>query len=165
MKTIPSYLIFCLLIIPFHSYAQKKNPVHIIAKEPVTMMDLGILKLNASLSRSKERDLRGATMAAKYNASKGTIDIKVSKPVKNASRSQCKKLVNSAKKVFLKPFGKKKVSNIHHYFLHEGTTYKNRINWKDLENHVVITGIVLTRKNYQESVYCQGKLMQNKVTY
>lgn len=154
-----------LLIISFHSYAQKNNPVHIIAMEPVTMMDLGIMRLNAGLRSTKQRSLRGATINARYNTGRGTIDIKVSMPVKKASRAQCKKLVDSAKKIILKPFGKKAVSTIHHYFQHEGIAYKNRISWKDLEKHVVITGLALTRKNYQESVYCQSRLMEQKVTY
>ncbi|MCK5387326.1 MAG: hypothetical protein KAJ39_09070, partial [Gammaproteobacteria bacterium] len=132
---------------------------------PVTMMDLGLLKLNSVLSNRTFPGLRGATIGANYNARRGTIDLKVSKPVKKASRKQCKKTINQAKKIFLKTSGKKKVANIHRYFKHEGTSYKNKINWKDLANHVVITGIVLTKKNYQHSVYCQSKLMRNKVTY
>jgi hypothetical protein len=104
-------------------------------------------------------------MFAKYNIKHGTIDLKVSKPVKKASRSQCKKLITNTRKVFVRPYGKKLVSNIHHYFHHEGTEYSRRINWHDLGNYVVITAIVLTKKNYQDSVYCQGKLMNKKVSY
>lgn len=164
MKTL-FFLIITLSLIPVLSSAGKNTPARIIAKEPVTMMDLGILKMNTHLSRTKQPGLRGATISAKYNASKGTIDIKVSKPVKKASKAQCKKLIKSLKIIFVKTFDKKKVSNIHYYFQHEGTAYTNRINWKDLPNHVVITGIVLTKKNYQHSVYCQSNLMKNKVTY
>ncbi len=160
-----SLLVASLLLTPFGVHAQKKTPAHIIAKEPVTMMDLGILRLNASLSGIKRRGLHGATIRAKYNAGRGTIDIKVSKPVKKASRSQCKNIINSTKKIFLKPYGKKKVSNIHSYFQHEGTAYSQRIKWKELANYVVITGIALTKKNYQDSVYCQSHLMKKKVTY
>jgi len=159
------YLIIALSLSPALSIAGKKTTASIIAKEPVTMMDLGILKMNSMLSNTKFRGLRGATIGASYNAIRGTIDIKVSKPVKKASRKHCKKTINYAKKIFLKTSGKKKISTIHRYFKHEGTTYKNRINWKDLANHVVITGIVLTKKNYQHSVYCQSRLMNKKVTY
>ena len=164
MKITP-LLIIGLSLIPFFSNAQKKTPVTIIANEPVTMMDLGILKMNASLSRQKQPGLRGATIRAKYNAKKGTIDIKVSKRVKKASRTQCKIAINNTKKLFLRPYGKKKISNIHSYFQHEGTAYTKRINWKDLANHVVISGIAITKKNSQDSVYCQSKLMKKKVTY
>lgn len=164
MKILP-LLIICLSLTPISSHAAKNTTLKIIAKEPVTMMDLGILKLNASLSRQKQSGLRGAKIGAKYNERKGTIDIKVSMPVKKASRSQCKKIINNTKKIFRKTYGKNKVSNIHYYFQHEGTNYKKRINWDDLANHVVISGIALTRKNYQDSVYCQSKLMKNKVTY
>ena len=129
------------------------------------MMDLGILKLNSMLSNTKFNGLRGATIGARYNAIRGTIDIKVSKPVKKASRKQCKKTINYAKKIFLKISGKKKFANIQRYFQHEGTAYKNKINWKNLAYNVVITGIVLTKKNYQHSVYCQSRLMKKKVTY
>jgi len=158
-------LILTLSLIPFPLIAKKNTTLSIIAKEPVTMMDLGILKLNARLSRGKYPGLRGATIGAKYNASKGTIDIKVSKPIKKASRAQCKKLIKNTKKIFIKTYNKKKVSNLYHYFQHEGTAYSKRINWNDLANHVVITGIALTKKNYQDSVYCQSKLMKKKVTY
>jgi len=145
--------------------ARKTNALRIIAKEPVTMMDLGIIKLNGNLSRLKQPGLRGATINAQYNVRKGTIDIKVSKPVKKASRKQCKNLINHIKNIFVKKVGKRKVSNIHHYFKHEGTSYTKRINWNDVANHVLVTGIALTKKNYQDSVYCQSKLMKNKVTY
>ena len=159
------YFIILLSLSPGLSSAGKRTTASIIAKEPVTMMDLGILKLNSMLSNTTFSGLRGATIGANYNANRGTIDIKVSKPVKKASRKQCKKAINYAKKIFLKTSGKKKIANIHRYFIHEGTSYKNKINWKDLANHVVLTGIVLTRKNYQHSVYCQSRLMKNKVTY
>ena len=159
------YCIILLSLLPALSSAGKRTTASIIAKEPVTMMDLGLLKLNSVLSNRTFPGLRGATIGANYNARRGTIDLKVSKPVKKASRKQCKKTINQAKKIFLKTSGKKKVANIHRYFKHEGTSYKNKINWKDLANHVVITGIVLTKKNYQHSVYCQSKLMRNKVTY
>ena len=158
-------LIITLLLLPATSNAAKNKTLRIIAKEPVTMMDLGILKLNASLSRTKQRGLRGATIGARYNAKKGTIDIKVSKPVKKASRAECKKLINNTKKIFIKSHGKEKYSTIYYYFQHEGTAYTKRINWKDLSRHVLITGIAITKKNYQDSVYCQSKLMKKKVTY
>jgi len=164
MKVIFYFIIF-LSLLPNLSSAGKITTASIIAKEPVTMMDIGILKLNSMLSNTKFPGLRSATIGANYNARRGTIDLKVSKPVKKASRKQCKKAINYAKKIFLKTSGKKKISTIHHYFKHEGTTYKNKINWKDLANNVVITGIVLTKKNYQHSVYCQSKLMKKKVTY
>ena len=159
------YFIIALSLTPALSTAGKRTTASIIAKEPVTMMDLGLLKLNSMLSNRTFPGLRGATIGANYNVRRGTIDIKVSKPVKKASRYQCKKTINYAKKIFLQTSGKKKVSNIHHYFKHEGATYKNKINWKDLANNIFITGIVLTKKNYQHSVYCQSKLMKNKVTY
>jgi len=171
MRIISALFITAALIItsaldPMPASAAKKNTtLSTIAKEPVTMMDLGILKLNASLSRQKQTGLRGATIRAKYNARKGTIDIKVSKPVKKASKEQCKKLIKNTKKIFLKSYGKKKTSNLYHYFQHEGTGYKRKIDWNDLANHVVISGITLTKKNYQESVYCQSRLMKKKVTY
>ena len=129
------------------------------------MMDLGIIKLNTSLSRQTQPGLRGATLGAKFNARKGTIDIKVTKPVKKASKAQCKKVIHNTKKIFVSTYGKKKSSNIHHYFQHEGTGYRKRVNWDDLGNHVVITGIVLTKRNFQDSVYCQSRLMKDKVTY
>ncbi|GMR16729.1 MAG: hypothetical protein BMS9Abin31_1100 [Gammaproteobacteria bacterium] len=159
------YFIIALSLSPTLSIAGKKTTASIIAKEPVTMMDLGLLKLNSVLSNRTFPGLRGATIGANYNVRRGTIDIKVSKPVKKASRKQCKKAINYAKKIFLKTSGKKKTANIHYYFKHEGTAFKNKINWKDLANNVVITGIVLTRKNYQHSVYCQSKLMKKKITY
>ena len=164
MRILP-FLIITLSLFAAPASAGKNTTLKIIAKEPVTMMDLGILKLNASLSRQKQSGLRGATIGANYNASKGTIDIKVSKPVKKASRAQCKKIIQNTKKIFIKSHGKKKYSTIYYYFQHEGTAYTKRINWKDLENHVVITGVALTKKNYQDSVYCQSKLMKKKVTY
>lgn len=128
-------------------------------------MDLGLLKLNSVLSNKTFPGLRGATIGANYNTRRGTIDIKVSKPVKKASRKQCKKAINFTKKIFLKTSSKKKVSNIHRYFKHEGISYKNKINWDELASNVFITGIVLTKKNYQHSVYCQSKLMNKKITY
>lgn len=157
--------IIILLLVSTPSYAGKRNPVKIIAKEPVTMMDLGIIKLNTSLSRQTQPGLKGATIGARYNARKGTIDIKVTLPVKKASKAQCKKTIKNTKKIFVKKHGKKKISNLHQYFQHEGTGYTQRINWDDLANHVLITGIVLTKSNYQNSVYCQSKLMKEKVTY
>ena len=159
------YLIILSSLFPGLASAGKITTASIIAKEPVTMMDLGILKLNSMLSNTKFRGLHGATIGARYNAIRGTIDIKVSKPVKKASRKQCKKAINYTKKIFLKTSGKKKIATIQRYFQHEGTAYKNKINWKNLANNIVITGIVLTRKNYQHSVYCQSKLMKKKVTY
>ena len=159
------YFIIALSLSPALSVAGKKTAASIIAKEPVTMMDLGLLKLNSVLSNKTFPGLRSATIGANYNTRRGTIDLKVSKPVKKASKSQCKKAINAAKKIFVRTSGKKKIANIHHYFMHEGTRYKNKINWDDLANHVVITSIVLTKKNYQHSVYCQSKLMKNKVTY
>lgn len=159
------YCYIALSLSPALSIAGKNTAASIIAKEPVTMMDLGLLKLNSVLSNKTFPGLRGATIGANYNASRETIDIKVSKPVKKASRKQCKTAINYTKKIFLKTSGKKKISNIHRYFKHEGTKYKNKINWDDLANNVFITGIVLTKKNYQHSVYCQSKLMKKKVTY
>lgn len=129
------------------------------------MMDLGLLKLNSMLANTQFRGLQGATIGAIYNARRGTIDLKVSKPVKKASRSQCKKIIKNTKEIFLKNYGDKKIANIHHYFKHEGTAYRNKIKWSNLANHVVITAIVLTKNNYQHSVYCQSKLMKKKVTY
>ncbi len=164
MKIIFSFII-ALSLLPTLSSAGKRTTASIIAKEPVTMMDLGLLKLNSMLANTKFRGLQGATIGAIYNARRGTIDIKVSMPVKKATRTQCKKTVNSTKKIFVQTLGDRKIANIHHYFKHEGTTYKNKINWRDLANHVVVTAIVLTKKNYQHSVYCQSKLMAKKVTY
>ena len=129
------------------------------------MMDLGILKLNTNLRRQKHPGLDGATITAVYHAERGTIDIKVSMPVKKASRAECTRLITNTKKIFLQPYGKKKVSNIHHYFQHEGRGYTRRVNWDNLANYVVITGIVLTSKNYQSSVYCQSALMKDQITY
>ena len=159
------FYILVLLVSPALSHAAKITTASIIAKEPVTMMDLGLLKLNSVLSNSSYPGLKGATIGANYNARRGTIDLKVSMPVVKASRSECEKTVNLAKKIFVRKSGKKKISNIQRYFKHEGTRYKNKINWNDLANHVVMTGIVLTKKNYQHSVYCQSKLMDKKVTY
>jgi len=157
--------IIALSLLPALSNAGKKTTASIIAKEPVTMMDLGLLKLNSMLSNRTFPGLHGATIGANYNAQRGTIDVKVSKPVKKASREQCKKTITSTKNIFLKKSGKKKTSNIHYYFKHEGTRYKNKINWHNLPDNVVITGIVLTKKNFQHSVYCQGKLMKDKITF
>ena len=162
---IVSLFIITLLLLPVHSYADKSKTIRIIANEPVTMMDLGIIKLNTSLSRQTQPGLRGATLGAKFNSRKETIDIKVTMPVKKASKAQCKKVIQNTKKIFISTYGKKKTSNIHHYFQHEGTGYRKRINWDDLGNHVVITGIVLTKRNFQDSVYCQSRLMKDKVTY
>lgn len=164
MRTL-AVLIISLSLLPSVCSAGKKTTASIIAREPVTMMDLGLLKLNSMLSNRTFPGLRGATIGANYNKRRGTIDLKVSKPVKKASRAQCKKAITSAKNIFVKKSGKKKVSTIHHYFKHEGSRYKNKINWNRLANDVVITGIVLTRKNYQHSVYCQSKLMKNKITF
>ncbi len=159
------YCIIALSLSPGLSIAGKRTTASIIAKEPVTMMDLGLLRLNSILGSRTFPGLPLATIGANYNAQRGTIDIKVSNPVRKASRKQCKKTIQLAKKIFIQTSKKKKTSNIHHYFQHEGTSYKNKINWKDLANHVVITGIVLTEKNFQHSVYCQSKLMKNKITY
>lgn len=164
MKTWLSFILVCSLF-PAHLNAAKKTTASIIASEPVTMMDLGLLKLNSMLSNNKFKGLHGATIGAIYNVKRGSIDIKVSKPVKKASRTQCKKIINATKKIFVRVYGTKKVASIHHYFKHEGIAYKKKINWSKLANHVVITGIVLTKKNYQHSVYCQSKLMKNKVSY
>lgn len=159
------YFILLSSLLPALSIAGKRTTASIIAKEPVTMMDLGLIKLNTVLGNKTFPGLRHATIGANFNARRGTIDIKVSKPVKKASRKQCKKIIQYAKNIFLQISHKKKTSNIHRYFKHEGTAYKNKINWNDLANHVVITGIVLTRKNFQHSVYCQSKLMKKKVTF
>lgn len=164
MRTAYTFII-ALSLSPALSYAAKKTTASIIAKEPVTMMDLGLLKLNSVLSNSTYPGLKGATIGANFNSRRGTIDLKVSKPVVLASRTECKKTINLAKKIFVRTSGKKKISNLQRYFKHEGTRYKNKINWNDLANHVVITGIVLTKKNYQHSVYCQSKLMKKKITY
>lgn len=164
MKILLTFII-TLSIFPNISSAGKRTTASIIAKEPVTMMDLGLLKLNSMLSNTSFTGLSGATIGAIYNARKSTIDLKVSMPVKKASRAECKKTITHAKKIFVQSYGDKKVANIHHYFKHEGTSYRNKINWKDLANHVVITGVVLTKKNYQHSVYCQSKLMKKKITY
>lgn len=129
------------------------------------MMDLGILKLNTSLNRQTHPELQGATFGAVYHAKHGTIDIKVSMPVKKASRDECNKLITNTKKIFLRPLGNKQVANIHHYFQHEGREYSRHVNWDDLADYIVITGIVLTSKNYQHSVFCQSELMKSKITY
>ncbi|VAW93838.1 hypothetical protein MNBD_GAMMA23-755 [hydrothermal vent metagenome] len=154
-----------LLLLPALSSAAKRTTASIIAKEPVTMMDLGLLKLNSMLANTQFSGLHGATIGAIYNARRGTIDLKVSLPVKKASKALCKRAINNTKKIFIQTYGDNKVANIHHYFKHEGTAYKNKIKWKNLANDVVITAIVLTKKNYQHSVYCQSKLMRKKVTY
>ena len=146
-------------------HAAKKTTASIIAKEPVTMMDLGLLKLNSMLSNNKFKGLNKATIGVIYNQRRGTIDIKVSNPVKKASKAECKKAIKNTKNIFVQYYGKEKVANIHHYFKHEGKAYKNKIKWKKLANDVVVTAIVLTRNNYQHSVYCQSKLMKGKVTY
>ena len=86
-------------------------------------------------------------------------------PVPKASREECKKLINTTKRIFLQPRGKKRVANIHLYFQHEGVEYKRHVNWDDLGKYVVITAIVLTGKNYQHSVYCQSDLLADKITY
>lgn len=154
-----------LSLLPITSNAAKRTTASIIAKEPVTMMDLGLLKLNSMLSNTKFSGLNRATIGAIYNSRSGTIDLKVSMPVKKASRAQCKKVIINTKKIFVQSYGDKKIANIHHYFKHEGTSYKRKIKWKDLANHVVITGIVLTNNNYQHSVYCQSKLMKKKISF
>ncbi len=159
------YLIIAISLLPTPLIAGKKTTASIIAKEPVTMMDLGLLKLNSMLANTQFHGLNGATIGAIYNARRGTIDLKVSMAVKKASRAQCKRAINNTKKIFIQTYGDSKVANIHHYFKHEGTAYKNKINWKNLANDVVITAIILTKNNYQHSVYCQSKLMQKKVTY
>lgn len=159
------YFIIALSLCPALTSAEKNTTASIIAKEPVTMMDLGLLKLNSVLSNKSYSGLSGATIGANYNNQRGTIDLKVSMPVKTASQSECKKTINHTKNIFLQPSNNKKTANIHRYFKHEGTHYKNKINLEDLANHVVITSIVLTKKNYQHSVYCQSKLMESKITY
>lgn len=159
------FIIVSLSLIPAYSSAKESTPAQIIATEPVTMMDLGILKFNTSMARPNYPGLQGSTISAKYNAGRGTIDIKVSMPVKKASKDECKALIENAKKVFVKTYDDKKVSNIHYFFEHEGTAYKNNVNWKDLPKYVVLTGVVLTGKNYQDSVYCQSNLMDSKITY
>lgn len=159
------FVTITLSLLPAISSAGKETPVSIIATEPVTMMDLGILKLNTRLSRQTQPGLRGATIGATYNASKGTIDIKVSLPVTKASRTECAKIINNAKKLLITSQGKEKTSNLYYYFQHEGTEYSRRVNWHSLGHHVVITGITLTRKNYRNSVYCQNRLMEEKITY
>ncbi len=146
-------------------YADKTNVLKLIAREPVTMMDLGILRLNGYLSRQHQPELRGVTMGANYNSHNDSIDIKVSVPINKASRAQCRKIIREIKKLFLHPRDKKNNSNIHLYFQHEGTGYTRYINWDQVASHVIVTAIVLTRKNYHDSVYCESKLMQNKVTY
>ena len=159
------YIMIITAVFPAIAHAGTDTPVSIIAREPVTMMDLGILKLNTNMRRQTYPGLKGATITAVYQAKHGTIDIKVSMPVKKASRAACAGLINDTKKIFLQPYGKKKVSNIHHYFQHEGRDYSRRVNWDTLANYVVITGIVLTGKNYQHSVYCQSGLMSDKISY
>lgn len=160
-----STLIITLLLLPVVTQAANRTTASIIAEEPVTMMDLGLLKLNSVLNSNSYPGLRGATIGANYNHRSGTIDIKVSLPVIRASRKQCIKAITATKNIFLKKSGKNQVSTIHHYFQHEGTSYRNKINWNDLGNHVVVTGIVLTKINYQHSVYCQSNLMKDKVTF
>lgn len=54
-------------------------------------MDLGLLKLNSVLSNKKFYGLKGATIGANYNTRRGTIDIKVSKPVKKSAVQRAKK--------------------------------------------------------------------------
>lgn len=164
-KSFSLYFVIIISLLPALSSAAKKNITRIIAKEPVTMMDLGLLRLNALLGSRTFPGLPLATIGANYNVRRGTIDIKVSNPVKRASKKHCKKTVQLAKKIFIQKVKKKKTSNIHHYFRHEGTAYKYKVNLADLSKHVVITGIVLTEKNFQHSVYCQSKLMKNKVTF
>ena len=159
------FIIMSLSLIPTFLSAKDRTPAQIIATEPVTMMDLGILKFNTSMARPNYPGLQGATISAKYNANRGTIDIKVSMPVKMASKDECKTLIENAKKIFVKTYDDKKVSNIHYFFEHEGTGYKNKVDWKDLPKYVVLTGVVLTGKNYQDSVYCQSNLMDNKITF
>ena len=159
------YILIITFLLPGIVFAGSNTPISIIAKEPVTMMDLGILKLNTNMRRQKYPGLEGATITAVYQAKHGTIDIKVSMPVKKASREECTRLIGNTKKVFLQSYGKKKVSNLHHYFQHEGRDYSRRVNWDDLGRYVVITGIVLTSKNYQHSIYCQSGLMTDKITY
>lgn len=163
MRILAGFFIL-LTFLPTISHANKNNVLNIIANEPVTMMDIGIIKLNSSLSRP-QRGLPGATIGARFNARKGTIDIKVSMPVTKASKHQCKNIINNTKKIFVQTRGKKKISNIHQYFQHEGTGYTRRINWDDMAKRVVITGIALTKKNFRESVFCQSQLMNDKVTY
>ena len=162
MKTIITSIL--LVLTPAIPVAAKSNALNIIVNEPVTMMDLGIIKLNGFLSRP-QRGLHGATMGATFNARKRTIDIRVSMPVNKASKSQCKKIIKNTKNIFITKIGTRKTSNIHRYFQHEGTGYKRKINWDDVAKHVLITGIAITKKNFQDSVYCQSYLMKDKVTY
>lgn len=159
------YILTLLTLLPTSLNAAKRTTASIIANEPVTMMDLGLLKLNSMLSNNSFKGLHGATIGAIYNARRGTIDLKVSMPVKKATRKQCRKIIKNTKDIFVQRFGDKKIANIHHYFKHEGTAYKNKINWKKLANNVVVTGIVLTKRNYQHSVFCQSKLMKKKITF
>lgn len=170
MRTI-LFMITMFVFSPALTYAGKANPMHVIAKEPVTMMDLGILKLNSFLSRPSEPWLRDAKIGARFDARRGILEIKASMPVKKASKESCKKIIDKTKSIFVKTFvdkkiaKKRKVSNIHYYFEHEGTGYWNKLNWKALPNYVEIKGIAITRKNFQHSVYCKSKLMSKKVTY
>jgi len=164
MKRMLLFILLSLVFQPVYP-AKQKNPVNVIANEPVNMMDLGILKLNTSLARPQYPGLQGATISAKYNIERSTIDIKVSMPVTKASKPACRKLIEDTRKIFVKTFDKKKISNIHYFFQHEGPGFRQDINWKDLPNHVYITGVVLTGKNYQDSVYCQSNLMQDKITF
>ena len=164
MKIFSSFIMI-LSIVSSPLSAAKNNPLTSLIKEPVSMMDLGILKLNSSLSRPNLPGLQGATIGANYNDGKGTIDIKVSMPVKKASKTACQKIIKSTKKLFVKNIGKHKTSNIHYYFQHEGSGYRRDINWNDVAKRFVITGIALTGKNFQDSVYCQSNLMKDKVTF
>jgi len=164
MKTSGLIFLACIMT-PCMASAQKSTPVQILATEPVTMMDLGILKLNTSMARPTSPGLQGATLSAKYNTRRGTIDIKVSKPVAKASKTECRKVIDSTKDVFVKTYDKKKVSNIHYFFEHEGTGYNRHIDWNELPKYVVLTGIVMTKKNFQDSIYCQSNLLDDKVTY
>ncbi|MCW8987188.1 MAG: hypothetical protein OQK75_05900 [Gammaproteobacteria bacterium] len=102
------YYIMVLLLLPALSNADKNTAASIIAKEPVTMMDLGLLKLNSMLSNKTFPGLTNATIGANYNARRGTIDIKVSNPVKKASQKQCQETIHHTKKIFLHTTDKKK---------------------------------------------------------
>ena len=164
MKT-PSTILIFLFLMPFSLEAAGKTIPQIIAREPATMMDLGLLKLNSMLSNNSFAGLKSATIGATYNNQRGTIDIKVSNPVNKASKNECIKAIKATKRIFVRTLGTKKLVSLHPYFKHEGSHYKNKINWKKLPRSVVVTAIVLTKSNYQHSVYCQSKLMSKKISF
>jgi len=164
MKASIFTLLLCSLL-SSESWSAKRTVPQIIAKEPATMMDIGLLKLNSMLSNNVFFGLKSATIGAIYNKSRGTIDIKVSNPVKRATKSECRKAIKATKSIFIQNIGTKKIVNLHPYFKHEGTSYKNRIKWKQLPKHVVVTAIVLTKKNYRHSVFCQSKLLSKRIIF